>query len=131
MPAPRGHTRSAGACQRAGTGRTGGAGADRAQPADERAAGPGTGACRRTPSHAEPAAAGRQRRAGRGRQRARHPPEVLPHIFEPFYTTRKDGLGLGLSLCETLATGMAGQLSVSVVAPRGTRFCLHLPLAHA
>ena len=59
------------------------------------------------------------------------PPEVLPHIFEPFYTTRKDGLGLGLSLCETLATGMAGQLSVSAVAPRGTRFCLHLPLAHA
>ncbi len=59
------------------------------------------------------------------------PAEVLPHIFEPFYTTRKDGLGLGLSLCESLATGMDGRLSVSAVAPRGTRFCLQLPLAPA
>jgi C4-dicarboxylate-specific signal transduction histidine kinase len=58
-------------------------------------------------------------------------PEVLPHIFEPFYTTRKDGLGLGLSLCESLASGMAGRLSVSAVSPRGTRFSLQLPLASA
>jgi signal transduction histidine kinase len=58
-------------------------------------------------------------------------PDVLPHIFEPFYTTRKDGLGLGLSLCESLATGMAGRLSVSAVSPRGTRFSLQLPLARA
>jgi C4-dicarboxylate-specific signal transduction histidine kinase len=58
-------------------------------------------------------------------------PDVLPHIFEPFYTTRKDGLGLGLSLCESLATGMAGRLSVNAVSPRGTRFSLQLPLARA
>ena len=58
-------------------------------------------------------------------------PEVLPHIFEPFYTTRKEGLGLGLSLCESLANGMGGRLSVSTVSPRGTRFCLQLPLAPA
>ena len=37
-------------------------------------------------------------------------PEVLPRIFEPFFTTRAGGLGLGLSLCETLATGMGGSL---------------------
>lgn len=58
-------------------------------------------------------------------------PEVLPHIFEPFYTTRKDGLGLGLSLCESLATGMDGRLSVGALSPRGTRFVLQLPLAPA
>ncbi|MEQ1660583.1 MAG: ATP-binding protein, partial [Hylemonella sp.] len=58
-------------------------------------------------------------------------PEVLPHIFEPFYTTRKEGLGLGLSLCESLASGMAGRLSVGAVSPRGTRFSLQLPLADA
>ncbi len=56
-------------------------------------------------------------------------PEVLPHIFEPFYTTRKEGLGLGLSLCESLATGMGGSLSVDAAPPRGTRFSLQLPLA--
>ncbi len=58
-------------------------------------------------------------------------PAVLPHIFEPFYTTRKDGLGLGLSLCESLANGMGGTLGVSSQAPRGTRFSLQLPLAGA
>ncbi len=54
-------------------------------------------------------------------------PEVLPHIFEPFYTTRNGGLGLGLSLCETLATGMDGRLTVEAWPPRGTRFGLTLP----
>jgi signal transduction histidine kinase len=58
-------------------------------------------------------------------------PEVLPHIFEPFYTTRTDGLGLGLSLCETLAASMSGKLGVSAQSPRGTRFSLQLPLASA
>lgn len=59
------------------------------------------------------------------------PPEVLPHIFEPFYTTRSGGLGLGLSLCETLATGMDGRLAVDAWPPRGTRFSLTLPLPDA
>ena len=56
-------------------------------------------------------------------------PEVLPRIFEPFFTTREGGLGLGLSLCETLAGGMGGQLSAAGNPPRGAMFCLSLPLA--
>ncbi|MEO8297872.1 MAG: ATP-binding protein, partial [Burkholderiales bacterium] len=48
----------------------------------------------------------------------------LPHLFTPFYTTRRDGLGLGLSLCETLAAGMGGQLSGANHAPRGAEFVL-------
>ena len=55
--------------------------------------------------------------------------EVLAHIFEPFFTTREAGLGLGLSLCETLATGMGGSLTAGQHAPRGAEFRLALPLA--
>ncbi len=56
-------------------------------------------------------------------------PEVLPRIFEPFFTTREGGLGLGLSLCETLASGMGGSLTASNSATRGAVFSLSLPLA--
>lgn len=56
-------------------------------------------------------------------------PEVLPRIFEPFFTTREHGLGLGLSLCESLAAGMGGELGVQPREPRGAAFTLRLPLA--
>ncbi|MGH6627974.1 MAG: sensor histidine kinase, partial [Burkholderiaceae bacterium] len=59
------------------------------------------------------------------------PAELLPRIFEPFFSTRSDGLGLGLSLCETLATSMGGTLSAAPQAPRGAQFRLALPLAPA
>jgi len=55
--------------------------------------------------------------------------EVLPHVFEPFFTTRQGGLGLGLSLCESLASGMGGSLSAANAAVRGAVFRLTLPLA--
>lgn len=55
--------------------------------------------------------------------------EVLARIFEPFFTTREAGLGLGLSLCETLAAGMHGSLKAGQHAPRGAVFRLSLPLA--
>lgn len=57
-------------------------------------------------------------------------PEVLAHLFEPFVSTRAEGLGLGLSLCESLATTMGGSLSAQNVQPHGAQFRLALPLAH-
>jgi signal transduction histidine kinase len=59
-------------------------------------------------------------------------PETLPRIFEPFFTTRAGGLGLGLSLCETLATAMGGTLRASAkTGSRGAVFELALPLSGA
>ena len=58
-------------------------------------------------------------------------PEALPRLFEPFYTTRPGGLGLGLSLCEGLAQGMGGALAAAPHSLRGACFTLRLPLHHA
>jgi C4-dicarboxylate-specific signal transduction histidine kinase len=58
-------------------------------------------------------------------------PEAMPRLFEPFFSTREGGLGLGLSLSETLASGMGGSLSAANAMPRGARFTLLLPLVAA
>ncbi|MFC4863216.1 sensor histidine kinase [Pseudomonas sp. MAHUQ-62] len=59
------------------------------------------------------------------------PADALPRLFEPFYTTRPHGMGLGLTLCETLAGAMDGRISVRNLEPRGACFTLRLPLAGA
>ena len=65
------------------------------------------------------------------------PPEARQHLFEPFYTTRTGGLGLGLglTLCESLAQAMGAQLTLAPeatpasTAQRGAEFVLTLPAA--
>lgn len=59
------------------------------------------------------------------------PADILPRIFEPFFTTRDGGLGLGLSLCESLAADMGGTLTAAHAAQRGALFRLSLPLAES
>ncbi|HSW18278.1 MAG TPA: ATP-binding protein [Ramlibacter sp.] len=59
------------------------------------------------------------------------PTEAMPHLFEPFFSTRQGGLGLGLSLCETLAGELGGRLEAAHHTPRGAQFRLTLPLAVA
>ncbi len=58
-------------------------------------------------------------------------PEVLARLFEPFFSTREGGLGLGLSLSETLASGMGGSLTAGVAAMGGACFTLSLPLTES
>lgn len=52
----------------------------------------------------------------------------LPHLFEPFYTTRPDGMGLGLALCETLAGAMDARIEAANLPGGGACFTLCLPL---
>lgn len=55
--------------------------------------------------------------------------DALPRLFEPFFSTRDGGLGLGLSLCETLAQGMGGSLAAANQPGGGAVFTLRLPLS--
>ncbi|MFN4121129.1 sensor histidine kinase [Acidovorax sp.] len=61
------------------------------------------------------------------------PPEARQRLFEPFFTTRSGGLGLGLTLCESLAQAMGAQLTLGpeLVGEegRGAEFVLTLPIA--
>ena len=57
------------------------------------------------------------------------PPEARQHLFEPFYTTRTGGLGLGLPLCESLAQAMGARLALAPAQGRGAAFVLTLPAA--
>jgi hypothetical protein len=53
-------------------------------------------------------------------------PDDLARLFEPFFSTREGGLGLGLCLSESLAHGMGGRLTAAAHAPRGAVFTLAL-----
>ncbi|MCA1794850.1 MAG: hypothetical protein LC660_13460 [Desulfobacteraceae bacterium] len=58
------------------------------------------------------------------------PPEDLPKIFEPFYSSRTDrwGAGLGLAITYGLIREMGGDITVKSRVGKGTRFILSLPV---
>ena len=51
----------------------------------------------------------------------------LEKIFNPFFTTRVDGLGLGLSICSRLTQENGGKIDVQTEPGNGTTFMLALP----
>jgi len=57
----------------------------------------------------------------------------LPHIFEPFYTTKKDGkgVGLGLSVCYGILTNHNGKIDAKSTLGGGSTFIIELPLFRA
>jgi len=55
-------------------------------------------------------------------------PEVLDKIFNPLFTTRAKGIGLGLAVCKTIIDRHGGQISVESQTGQGTTFTIKLPL---
>jgi signal transduction histidine kinase len=55
--------------------------------------------------------------------------EDLDRIFHPFYTTKRDGIGMGLSISRSIIEGHGGQLWVVSRSPRGAIFQFTLPKA--
>lgn len=55
------------------------------------------------------------------------PPEKQQEIFSPFYTTRKDGTGLGLAVVEAIVRNHKGHIELESQPDTGTTFTLHLP----
>jgi hypothetical protein len=55
-------------------------------------------------------------------------PEVLGNIFNPFYTTKSGGHGLGLALTQRIVTAHSGSLSVRNLPGQGLTFQVTLPL---
>ena len=58
-------------------------------------------------------------------------PEHLPNIFRPFYTTKGNGTGLGLSLSRRIAEEHHGRIEVTSEVGKGTKFLVVLPLKQA
>ncbi|MBU8537324.1 sensor histidine kinase [Falsiroseomonas tokyonensis] len=57
------------------------------------------------------------------------PPDRLLRVFEPFYSTRTDGIGLGLAICRTAAEAQGGRIWVSGAPGSGACFHVLLPAA--
>lgn len=59
------------------------------------------------------------------------PPQVRERLFTPFFTTKAEGMGLGLSMCRTVIEQHGGSLAYEPNEPRGTIFRFTLPTGAA
>ncbi|MBI1822567.1 MAG: hypothetical protein HYR80_00390, partial [Nitrospirae bacterium] len=56
-------------------------------------------------------------------------PNDLPKIFRTFFTTKQTkGMGLGLSICESIMKGHGGRMAVESSPGKGTIFYLYFPV---
>src|SRR5262245_39259337 len=55
-------------------------------------------------------------------------PETADRIFQPFFTTKPGGMGMGLAICRTIIARLGGKLAARANAPCGTVFEFSIPL---
>lgn len=56
------------------------------------------------------------------------PPEKIGQLFEPYFTTKQNGTGLGLMIVQRIVREHGGTIEVESDRDRGTTFCIKLPI---
>ncbi|RAK53012.1 hypothetical protein DJ018_11065 [Phenylobacterium deserti] len=59
------------------------------------------------------------------------PPGQLGTIFDPFYSTKPGGMGMGLAICKTCVGAQGGRLWVASTPGEGSTFSFTVPTARA
>ncbi len=54
-------------------------------------------------------------------------PADLPHVFDPYFTTKRGGTGLGLPIAKNIVEGLSGTIAVSSDSGRGTEIHIVFP----
>jgi signal transduction histidine kinase len=55
-------------------------------------------------------------------------PEDLPRVFDPYFTTRRTGTGIGLAITRNIVEGLGGRITVASERGKGTEVRIELPL---
>jgi signal transduction histidine kinase len=56
-------------------------------------------------------------------------PALLPNVFDPFVSSKRDGMGLGLVNAKAVMEGHGGRIEIAPIPPRGTRVSMWLPVS--
>jgi len=56
-------------------------------------------------------------------------PAYLPHVFDPYFTTKRGGTGLGLAIAKNIVEGLGGTIGVNSTPGAGTEIRISLPSA--